>query len=73
MTDITIPPGAELAALRAYVKEAEANGKLGACLRAACLAMIRNWEGMFETSTEDHSGIYRKIILPLPQEKQNEG
>lgn len=36
--------------------------------RAACLAMLKNWPGMFGTELEDCTGVYRKIILPLPKE-----
>lgn len=38
-----------------------------------CLAIAINaWPGMFGTELEDYTGVYRKIVLPLPREKQDD-
>lgn len=65
MTDITIPPAA-LRAARAASMNALGDGDDS--VNAACLAMLRNWPGMGTVATEDHAGVWRQIILPLPQE-----
>lgn len=38
--------------------------------RAALRAGLAAWPGMFPTEMEEAAGVRRRIILPLPQEKQ---
>lgn len=35
-------------------------------------AALNAWPGMGTVATEDHAGVWRQIILPLPQEIGNE-
>lgn len=87
MSKITIPPEAlEAAAMadfeawRKYHHRTETWDDLlpeeqesyRVAARAACLAMLEAWPGMGTVATEDHTGIWPKIILPLPQENSNE-
>lgn len=38
--------------------------------RAAILAALNAWPGAFRNDMEEAAGVRRRIILPLPQEKQ---
>lgn len=77
MTDITIPPEA----LEAAAKEIAMQCRCAmACdwrnhmedARAACIAMLRAWPGVRDTSTEGGEPHWQHhIILPLTQEKTN--
>lgn len=71
MTDITIPPEARAAALRAvahmmtYKATKREGWTVGELCDAACLAMLKAWPGM-SIAPEDQ-GVY----LPLPKENTN--
>lgn len=62
MTDITIPPAALEAAYNAR--------RNGDTLEDICLAMLRNWPGMFEQKYHDDKSV--ALILPLPTENTND-
>ena len=78
-TDITIPPEAlEAAKLEAAVAihrlvepdtrvHELTEDEVGEIARAACLAMLKAWPGMWHIEPIDFEG---KIILPLPPEKE---
>ena len=59
-----IPPDAMYAAWKAM--------NAGMTLNDAIAAALNAWPGMFGTELEDYTGVYRKIILPLPQEPSDE-
>lgn len=40
--------------------------------RAAIRAALNAWPGVFGTELEDHTGVYRRIILPLPREPRDD-
>lgn len=73
MTDISIPPEALEAAARAHAKMNEGHDEWWFLhvdkVRAACLAMLKHWPGMWHINAVDFEG---KIILPLPKENTND-
>ena len=69
-TDIPIPPEAVEAARKAFADAGTADDDLDP-IEAAITAALRAWPGMFGTELEDYTGVYRKIILPLPREKRD--
>lgn len=61
-----VPPGLALIARKAW---AEGVGPTNDDdWNAAIAAAVNAWPGMFGTELEDHTGVYRRIILPLPRE-----
>lgn len=72
MTDITIPPEALEAAARALALENETRENLWPLYegkaRAACLAMLKAWPGMWVEQLYPVPVATQGIILPLPQE-----
>ena len=73
MSDITIPPAALEAGARAIGEETYVGNKetLRDAARAAFLAMLEAWPGMAAYSAGTN-GPYPYIILPLPQEANDE-
>jgi hypothetical protein len=76
MTDITIPPEALEAGARAIAESlrtarltTEAQDGYKPEARAACIAMLRAWEGMRISWLASNDGA---IVLPLPQEASDE-
>ena len=69
MNDITIPPAALEAGVRAFA-EAEENAYTTHAedLRAAFLAIVEAWPGMVRYPLMDIDCTPPKIVLPLPQE-----
>ena len=83
MTDITIPPEVLEAAARAIydiLEGAVANQDYGRQMRqweqaqelarAACLAMLKAWPGMF--TYKYHDDTTTALIIPLPKENTND-
>lgn len=83
MTDITIPPEALEEAARAIydiLEGAVANQDYGRQMRqweqaqelarAACLAMLKAWPGMF--TYKYHDDTTTALIIPLPKENTND-
>jgi hypothetical protein len=83
VTDITIPPEALEEAARAIydiLEGAVANQDYGRQMRqweqaqelarAACLAMLKAWPGMF--TYKYHDDTTTALILPLPKENTND-
>lgn len=83
MTDITIPPKAlEAAAIEMapapwsmYTEDAKEHFRSKA--RAACLAMLREWQTekhkmIVGVALDEVGGQYPAIILPLPQKETSE-
>lgn len=60
-----VPDEVMLAARDAYMR---GDAHISANMRRAIAAAINAWPGVFGTELEDHTGVYRKIILPLPRE-----
>ena len=65
---ITIPP----AALEAFLREVETHDEniSGEAARAACLAMLAAWPGVWDSWSVFEGE--RQIILPLPQETSDD-
>ncbi len=64
MDDITIPPEALEAAIKAFDEsEEDAYVSHADDIRAACIAMLRNWPDSILMPAE--------LILPLPKENTN--
>jgi hypothetical protein len=84
MTNITIPPEALEAALEAFAhasglgifpddeNDEEWREDLQNGMRAACLAMLRNWPGMRLGKYPYSAGPDDRIILPLPKEPSDD-
>lgn len=74
--NITIPTEALEAAIKAFDEsEEDAYVSHADDIRAACLAMLRNWPGVKHDPGALVTDTYRdpgKIILPLPQEPRDE-
>ena len=68
MTDITIPPAALDAGYAAWWKSIKSGAMNERALRAAFLAMIENWPGMWVEQLYPLPVDTQGVILPLPQE-----
>ena len=69
MTDITIPPEALEAAVKAYF--ATKKDSYEGWINDACLAMLKAWPGM-EYMMGDEAFPFHHLILPLPKEASDE-
>jgi hypothetical protein len=69
MTDITIPPEAFTAAELAYTEALSRNEDP---LRAACLAMLKNWPGVDHQPPQYGDSGPPVLILPLPKEPSDD-
>ena len=70
MTDITIPPEALEAAVKAYF--ATKKDSYEGWVNDACLAMLKAWPGAKDSGLAMGKHSTRIYILPLPQENTND-
>jgi hypothetical protein len=63
-----IPDEVMEAAVTAWLEKASDYTRLNESIRAAIAAALAAWPGAGIVATEDHTGRYPQIILPLPQE-----